>query len=275
MTPNPSRMPRLSRRKALCLAAAGLASPALALPVLLRVGGTGAALGGIDLLAPALRDGPGLALETVRLLGTMGGLRGVAAGRLEASVSSRPVNAAEQASGLRSRLYATTPLAFATRQDNTADRMSLSQAEAMFTGALTTWPDGTPARVSRRPLLDSDTTLMSGLSPSMAAAVAQLQRRPGIPTAASDHDQAEALRASRGSFGTLGLSMMMTEIKGLKPIQIEEWPVEIGDWPIQKGFHVVTRVQSDPWVEDFLTFLFSAQAAHILVRHGHHMTHIG
>lgn len=268
-------LPRLGRRRALVLAAAGLAAPAIALPVLVRVGGTGAALGGLDLLAPALRAGPGLNLETVRLLGTAGGVRGVASGRLEASVSSWPLTEAKRAAGLRDRLYATTPLAFATRRDNPAQGMSLPHAEAMIAGEVTSWPDGTPLRMSRRPTQDSDTLLLAGLSPSMEVAVGHLQRRPGIPTAASDNDQADALRASRGSFGVLGLSMMMTEARELKPLIIEGWPVEIADWPIHKQFHLVTRERTDPWVEDFVTFLFSEEASRLLAPHGHVMQRAG
>lgn len=269
MIPTVSSMRCLGRRRMLALGVASLAAPAIARPMHMRVGGNGAALGGLDLLAPGLQAGRGLTLETVRLLGTVGGIRGVTAGRLEASVASRPLTEAELASGLRARLYATTPLVFATRRDNPAEGLSLPRAEAMVAGDIPFWPDGTPVRLSRRPSQDSDTSLLAGVTPAMALAVAQLQRRQGVPTAASDHDQAEALQAARGSFGVLGLSLIMTEARGVKPLLIEEWPSDLSLWPIQKQFHLVTRVQTDPLVEDFVGFLFSEEASRVLTAHGH------
>lgn len=258
----------LPRRSFLALAGSALATPAIHAQGLatLRFGGTGAALGGIYLLNPMLAE-VGVALHKVRNLGTPGGIRAVRAGAVDVSISARPTVADEEQAGLRSTLYARSAQVFATHMATPAESLSVHEAVEKVAGRMTQWPGGSRVRMSRRPDQDSDTALLSSLSPAMAAAVVLMQRRPGLVTAATDHEQAEALEVAPGTLGTLALSMIMSERRPLKVLPLRDPAAD--NWPLLKRFYLVTRVDSSPAVLRFVAMLRSEPAARILASHGH------
>jgi phosphate transport system substrate-binding protein len=258
--------PALSRR-ALCLlaaAAGGAAIPSVqAQPAALRVGGTGAALGGMRLLAPLLaRDG--ITVQIVPNLGTAGGLRAVSAGVVDVAITSRPPAPGEQARPLREHRYARSRLVFATHAATSADSLTHDQAVAMLSGQWTHWPGGERVRASRRPDQDSDTVTLSMLSPAMAEAVTVLQHRRGVVTAGSDHDQAEALEQLPGTLGVLAESLILGERRALKILVLQDPPADPARWPMVKNLHVVTRIDARSEVGVFLDRLGSEDAAEIL-----------
>lgn len=239
---------------------------------MIRVGGTGAALGGMKLLGEMLLtqgSGPGVTL--VPDLGTIGGIRGVAAGMLDLSVAARPPNAEEIAQGLMGRHYASTPLVFATHAETGVSHISHDDAVAMIGGTRRSWPDDTPVRVSRRPERDGDTRILAELSPAMKTAVAALMRRPGLATASSDHDQAAALESARGSFGVIALSLLRTERRPLTVLPLDACAPDAPEWPMHKPLHAVSRAVASPTVQAFLDHLAGAQAAALLSPLGHSM----
>jgi phosphate transport system substrate-binding protein len=256
------------------MAAALLAAPAIlrASPPMIRIGGTGAALGGMKLLGDQLvANGHGLRVHLVTDLGTIGGIRALVAGILDLSVAARPITAAEAAQGLVDRSYASTPLALATHPSTEVTDLTLADAVAMIGGTRATWPDGTPVRVSRRPAKDTDMKILAGLSPAMAEAVAALTRRPGLATASSDHDQVTALEAARGSFGAIALSLVRTEQRAVTLLRLDGRAPDAADWPMHKPLHAVTRAAPSAAVQDFLAQLTNAQTAALLSPLGHSM----
>lgn len=258
----------LPRRTFLALAGSALATPAIHAEGLttLRFGGTGSALGGIYLLAPLLAE-VGIAVHKVRNLGTGGGIRAVRAGAVDFSVSARQLVAEENQAGLRGTLYARSQQIFATHAATPAESLSLEEAVEMVAGRVTQWPGGVRVRLSRRPDQDGDTDLMSSLSPAMAAAVIAMQRRPGLVTSATDHEQAEALESAPGTLGGLSLSLIMSERRPLKVLPLRDPPANA--WPLLKSFVLVTRADSGPAVHRFAALLRSTPAARILAAHGH------
>ncbi|MES2710244.1 MAG: substrate-binding domain-containing protein [Pseudomonadota bacterium] len=262
-------------RRAWCLLAGAAAGGApvrstQAQPTALRVGGTGAALVGMRLLAPLLeRDG--ITVQIVSHLGTAGGIRAVSGRAVDVALASRPPLPAEQPQMLREYRYARTRLVFATHAATSADSLSHDQAVAMLSGQWTHWPGGERVRASRRPDQDSDTMTLSLLSPAMAEAVTVLQHRLGVVTAASDHDQAEALERLPGTIGVLAESLILGERRALKILVLRDPPEDAARWPMLKNLHVVTRVDARPAVDRFLDRLGSAEAADILSANGHVM----
>lgn len=258
----------LPRRSFIALAGAVLATPAIHAEGMttLRFGGTGAALGGINLLTPML-DEIGIALHKVRNLGTPGGIRAVGAGAVDVSIAARPLVAQEEQGGLHAILYAQSEQVFATHRATPADSLSLEEAVEKVAGRVTQWPGGARVRLSRRPDQDGDTALLASLSPAMAAAVVLMQRRPGLVTAATDHEQAEALEAAPGTLGGLSLAMIMSERRPLKVLPLRDPPADT--WPVFKHLFLVTRIDSSPAVLRFVAMLRSEPAARILAAHGH------
>lgn len=262
----------LCRRTCWLLGGAALAKPfigsARASDRQIRVGGTGAALGGIGLLGPLVAQDQ-MTLRIILHLGTLGGIRAVRTNRVDVAVAARAPSAEEAQGMLRSTIYARTPLVFATHPATSADSIGLAEAVGMIGGMIGHWPGGERVRISRRPDRDGDTQLLASVSPAMAQAVVALQHRDGIATAASDHDQVEALELNRGSLGIAALAQIVSESRALKVLPLRDPPPPPGRWPIMKELHVITRVDAPPHVQAFLAAMLGEDAARILTGHGH------
>jgi phosphate transport system substrate-binding protein len=251
---------------------AALAMPAVARPDVqaLRIGGTGAALGGMQALG-ALRPAGAPAITIVHNLGTIGGIRAVAAGTVDLAIATRPVNDTERAGGVTGRHYASTPLAFVTHRATGATDVRHADAVGMFDGSVAAWPNGTPVRPSRRPNLDGDTVLLTTLSPAMALAVATLQQRPGLRTASSDHDHIRALEALPGSFGAIALALVLSEQRAVQVLTLDGRAPDAPGWPMMTSLHAVTRADAPAHVTDFVHGLFDPDHAAVLAGLGHVM----
>lgn len=276
MADRPCIGPNLTRRAMFAAVTLALQTGAHAATTMLRIGGSGAGLGGLQMLGDALSiAGAGPGVQTVRNLGSDGGIRALSIGATDFAISNRPLHAAERDIGLRAQLYAVTPLVFATHLGTQADDITLDRAVAMIGGGVTAWLDGMPVRVSRRPVLDTDTSILAALSPEMAAAVSKLHRRPGLITAASDHDQARALEVAKGSFGIIALALVRTEQRPLTVLRLDGRSPDTKDWPMRKPLHIVYRDPLTSAAQVFLEHLFSDRAVALLGPRGHIMSLVG
>lgn len=253
-----------SRRRVLGLLGVGLCAPALAMPVRLRLGGTGAALGGLSLLSPFLAQTLGVSVEITRGLGTPGGIRAVAAGALDVGVGARHLTAAERSQRIEDHLWGTTPLVFATRADNPVTGLTTPQAVGMIGGEVTRWEDGRQVRITRRPDADGDTQLVASLSEPMARAVAALQRRPGVRTAITDNDKADALEQNAGSFGFNALGLIRSEARQIRVLTLDGRSPDEEQWPMQKPLVLVFGASRDTWMNAVIAALLDAEASRIL-----------
>lgn len=267
------------RRRALGLAAAGLAAgfrmrPAHA-DTLIRLGGTGSSLAAMRFLADAFRRvEPATEIDVLRSLGTTGGLRGLRANVVEIAVAARPLTEAERASGLVGREYARTPLVFATHPETRADSVTLAEVAGIYGGDLANWPSGARIRLVRRPSTEADWAALGGLSPDMARAVQVAIRRPGLLTAASDQDNADALERLLGSFGLIALGQLLAERRRLTVLRlggVEPTVASLldGAWPMVRTLHIVTPTDPAPHIAAFLAFVASAEGAAVLANCGH------
>jgi phosphate transport system substrate-binding protein len=260
---------------ALALAAPAILTrgrPAVAQTMVVRIGGTGAALGGLRRLGEALTErSGGPAVRVVPDLGTLGGLRAVAAGAIDLALSARPPTEAEGSASLQCHHYASSPLVFVTHPATPFDVITHDQAVALIAGTQTAWPDGSPVRLVRRPTQDGDTALLARLSPAMAEAVQALQRRPGIPTNGTDHAQAAAIEATPGSFGAITLSLVRSESRPLKVLSLEGRDPLAAGWPMMKRLHAIATATPAPAATAMLAYLQSELAAELLTRLGHSM----
>lgn len=80
----------------------------------IKIGGTGAALGTMRLLAEAFsKRNPDVKITVPSSLGSGGGINAAAKGAIDIAVSSRPLSDDERKLGLMESEYARTPLVFA------------------------------------------------------------------------------------------------------------------------------------------------------------------
>ncbi len=257
------------------LCACFVALPAMVSAETLRIGGTGVALGGMKLLGAAYEaQHPAISIEILPSLGSSGGVKALMAGAIDLSVSSRPLKSKETAKGATARLYATTPLALVTATSTETSDVTAAQLVAFYTGALTAWPNGKAARIVLRPISETDTQILSGLSPDMGAAVAAAQARDGLLTAVNDQDNAEVLETTPGSLGLVALGQISTEDRDLKVLSFNgalpdaEKPGADNTFLFKSLFVVATQTPSAE-AQQFLEFVFSEQAQKILKAHDH------
>jgi phosphate transport system substrate-binding protein len=241
----------------------------------LKITGTGGAIGGMRLLAEAFRKAePGVEVVIPRSIGSAGGIRAALAGKLDIGLSARPLSAEELGKGGRHIPYARTAFVFAVNPDVKRSDITLAEAIDIYAGRKTTWDDGTGLRLILRPAADTDTIALERMSPEMAHAVEQAQKREGLVVAMTDTDSADAIERTGGSFGTSTLALVVSEkrrirmlpLSGVKPTTKS---ARDGTYPWMKTFFMVTRQPPSPAAEKFIRFVRSPEGKAILSRVGH------
>lgn len=274
------RAPRLSLAARTLSALTGLAlAGALTLTAeaadVVRIGGTGSALGGMQRLADAFtKDHPDIEVIVLPSLGSGGGIKALAADKIELSVSARPLKPEEVSSGLIERQYATTPLVLATRLDTAADGLTLPEMASVYTGESTAWPDGTRLRVVMRPAAEADTSVLRAMSAEMDAAIEKAIGNDTFFVAINDQDNATALEKIGGSLGLIALGQLQSEGRELKPLTIDGSAGSLealrsGSYPHTKRLYIMTTPEPTPAARTFLAFVASAEGARILSETGH------
>lgn len=268
----------LPRRAVPAVVASVLATPILAPraeEAVLRAGGTGmvlAAMRRLGALYAALH--PGRSVEFLPSLGTGGGIRAVLARAIDLGLLARPLLPEEAARGLRARAFARTAIAIVTGGGTTSAGITLDQFGAILRGEVTTWPEGNRLRLVRREASDADWQLLAALSPEMARSVAIAHRRPGLVTAGTDQENAEALQAMAGSIGMMSIGQLRAEALRLRPLALDGVApdlaaVESGRYPLSRTLHVAWTADAAPGVAPFLDFLAGDEARTTLLNLGY------
>jgi len=241
----------------------------------LRITGTGGATGGMRLLAEAFRKAePGVEVIIPRSIGSSGGIRAALAGKLDIGLSARPLRPEEQAQGARQTAYARTAFVFAVNPNVKRSDITLAEAIDIYAGRKAAWDDGTALRLILRPASDTDTVTLRQISPEMAVAVEQSQKREGLIVAMTDQNSADAIERTEGSFGTTTLALAVSEKRGIRMLSLSGVKpstdsVRDGTYPCTKTFYMVTRQAPSPAAERFLRFVRSPEGKAILTRVGH------
>jgi len=241
-------------------------------PRRLRVNGAGAGLAMLGVLTEIWRETEPQApeLELGSPLGSSGGIAALAAGRLDLVVCVRPLTDAERGAGLTAWPYARSPLVIVTQRGLQPGPLPLAEVERLFGGARPTWPDGTPVFMVRRPSNDDDWQLLASLSPGMARALEALRRRPGVPMANSEIENAAMLEERRGSIGAVMLGQLLAERRRLTPIEIAELDgslpaVARGRHRMAKNLFVVLPADAPAASRRLVAFLRNSADAHALL----------
>lgn len=266
-----------SHRSLLLAVAASLLLPAVAPAMdVLRVSGTGAAIGGMRQLARDFeKTRTGVRIEVLPSIGSTGGIRAVTDGKLDLACSSRPVKDEEKKANLVEELYAKTAFIFATHKDNTIRGLKLSEIEDIYAGRRTTWPDGRPIRMILRPLSDTFSVFLTHLTPGMDAAVAAAYKTPGIFVAGTDQDSADQIEKVSGSFGTTSYALVSSEQRRVTVLAVDgvsptEDNVPSSRYPYQLPLFLVYRSNKNTgFITDFVDFVYSGAGREILAKNGH------
>lgn len=132
-----------------------------------------------------------------------------------------------------------------------------------------TWNDRTPIRVILRPRSEADVLLMGSMFPGLALAIETARQRPGLPSAATDQDNADLAETIEGSLASFSLTQLLLEKRDLRVVPIEgvvptRESFATGAYPYAKTLYFVTRVNAGELVASFLSFVASEKGQDIL-----------
>jgi phosphate transport system substrate-binding protein len=238
-----------------------------------RVGGTGAALGGLQALGKAYTHlHPDCDIVVLPSVGSTGGIRAVLEGKLDLACTSRALYPAEQVTPMAHTPWATTPFVFATQDLAPAEPLTLAGIEDIYAGRRLRWKDDRPIRLVLRPTSDTAHAYLAGVTPGMEAALHHAHQLPGVYVGITDQEALTYLERTPGSFGTTVLGLIVSEKR-----RVQVLPVN-GVLPSQPGypFHLTLALvhrggHASPATQDFLAFATSAAGGRILASCGYRL----
>lgn len=258
----------------LCTIALLVASPRAAAQEI-KLGGTGAGLGTMQVLAAAYtKTHPQTSITVVPSMGSGGGIKALLAGALDLAVSSRALNASENKAGVEAVEYGRTPLVFATATSNKTQGVSTQFLVDAYSGKIDTWPDGHKLRLVMRPLGDSDSETVKSLSPALREAKTASEKRQGMVFSTSDQDTANTIEKVPGALGPSTLALMLSENRALKALALNGVMPTVqtlasGAYPLAKPLLLVSGPGTSAQARDFVAFVRSPAGRELLAKHGH------
>lgn len=236
-----------------------------------RVGGSGAGLGGLQALANAFEQRhPSRSILILPSIGSSGGIRAVMDGKLDVGCTSRPLHPEERVPGLAEVPWVTTPFAFATHPGTPPEELTLPGIEDIYAGRRTRWRDGTPIRLILRPKSDGAFSYLASLSPSMRAALDHAHALPGVSVGITDQEALAQLEKTPGSFGTTVLGLVVSERRQVQALRVNGAHPSDPAYPFFLTLSLVHRPgTASAAVRDFLAFVGSKDGRRILLKAGY------
>lgn len=244
---------------------------------ILKIGGTGGAVGAMKVLAAAFqKKHPGVAVNFIPHLGTRGGINGVQKGVIDIGLAGRRLTPEELAHGLQEIEYARSPLVFATRRNGGRNNLTYDLIAGIYRGEIRQWSDGTAVRPILRPEGDIDMLILKTISPAMRDAVSRAESREGMTVAMDDQENCDLLENVKGSFGTAALTQIIAEKRALAILPLNGVSPDItaminGSYPHFRTFHLVTGPGSSPLAKPFIEFVKSPAGRKLLTQTGNHV----
>lgn len=268
--------PRSSGRWARLACAAVLAAAAVdAQAQEVRLGGTGSALGTMQLLVHAYARTDSTARITVLPnMGSGGGIKALLAGAIQIAVSSRPLSESESSAGAVAVEYGRTPFVFATSTANKATGVTARNLVDIYAGSTDAWPDGTKLRLVMRPIGDSDSESIKRMSPAMREAQSAAEQRKGMMFAVTDQEAANGIEKIPGALGPSTLALVLSEKRSLKALALDgvvpsAQTLASGAYPLSKEMLIITGPKTPADAHAFVSFVRSAAGREILQQTGH------
>jgi phosphate transport system substrate-binding protein len=251
---------------------------ALSAPVhaetVIKVGGTGSALGTIKLIAEAYeKSHPGTKIKVLPSLGSTAGIKAVVGGAIDLGAASRALTDSERQQKIVAVEYAKTPFVFIANHHSATKDLTTRELEGIYNNPEARWPDGARIRLILRPANDTDTKLISSLSPAMEQAVKTALARPGMIMAITDQEAVEQVERTLGALGGGSLCEIISEkpavtllsLNGVKP---SVKTLTDKSYPLVKSLYLITTPKTSAAARAFAEFIQSPTAAKILKDNG-------
>jgi phosphate transport system substrate-binding protein len=264
----------------------------------LKIGGAGPLIGTMELLAEAYnKSHPGRRVEVVPRdkdnnalsMGTSGGIRNGIAGQYRGlpfvGFSSEPVKEEHRKLGGQSIEVARVALVFVVPASSPpVDNITTQQVIDIYSRKMQEWKPGEPIYLVRRPLTESDNSILMEKIPELRKYIPALvdpnsDFGRGLPKVANDAQETAAWIAQhRGAFGVSSMNLIITEKRALKALRFNgvepsQANVASNAYPLQKGVFLITGKNVTPEMTDFIEFVRSSPTSRdIFTRTGHVFT---
>ncbi len=241
----------------------------------IKIGGSGAALGTIQLLADAFaRQSSDFRATVVPSLGSGGSIKAAVAGAIDLAATARPMNADERALGATEIEYGRTPFVFAVSARSKVTAITTRQLADIYAGKMVNWPDGSPIRIVLRPASDVDTAMVKSISPEVGQALSVARERRGVAVSMSDQDAADDIERIAGAIGPSSLALLISEKRALSALKLDRVEptsanIASGAYPYYKRLFLVTGAKPPAAAQRFIAFIQSAAGRKVLAQTGH------
>jgi phosphate transport system substrate-binding protein len=254
----------------LCLLVA--ISPSHARAERITLAGTGAATAFLRSLATEFTAQTAIEAEVISGMGSNGALKAMADGAIDVVAAGRPLSEAETAKGMTVAFSLRTPFVLTTSHPNPGS-LSLPEINQAYASPNATWSNGEPIRVILRPKHESDTVLMEQMFSGLAEAMDSARRRPDIPVAATDQDNARLAEQTPGSLIGITYLQVVTEKRNLRLVTVDGAQPTMqnyasGVYPYGKNIDLVLPQASKPAAQRFIAYARSA-GSELLYRQAH------
>ena len=241
----------------------------------IKIGGTGNALGTMRLLGDAFsKKYPNVKVNVLSSLGSSGALKAVPKGAIDIGLTSRALSDEERSTGIQAIEYARSPTVIAVSTQSRVTDITREQIADIYSGKLTSWPDGTPIRPVLRQPGDDNTKQIRSLSPAIDKALSLAEQRPGLAFATTDQEAAEKIESIPGALGVTTVALIKSESRSLRALRLDNIEPSVSNgaselYPIVKVFFLITTPTPSPNVQQFIAFVRSPAGHDILTQTGH------
>ena len=250
-----------------------VSNPRSAVAEVIRISGTGGAMGTMRILGEAVRKThPGIRVELIQGMGSSGAILALLAGRLDIGLSARLLSDEERARGIKETRYARTPLVFGANSTLRDTGLTMETLAEIY-GGKRDWENGKRIRLVLRLPKDTDIAVLKAMSPAMSAAVDIALRRQAMIVATTDQDTADAIENVPGAFGATTLSIVLSEKRAIRVLSLDGVMPSVRtmanrSYPYSKTFFMVTKNPPPAAVRWFIDFVRSPAGAAILLKNG-------
>jgi len=240
----------------------------------IRINGSGSAL---DMLKPLIKaymkNNRGVRIEVEKSLGSSGAIKALMAGVLDVAVSSKQLKDEDIAKGAKLKAYGRTPFAIVTEKSVPKGNITTSELEDIYTGKTSRWQNGELIRLVLRPMEDTDTSILRGLSPGMNTSVTASHSRPGMITAVTDQEAYKTVLKTPGGIGATALISIISERLSLKTLSLDGVSpttknLASGAYPMYKEINFVITSRTTPAALKFISFAYSPKGRSIAEKAG-------
>jgi phosphate transport system substrate-binding protein len=241
---------------------------------IIKIGGTGCALGAMKLIADAFEQAyPQYAVRVLPSLDSSGGIMAVTEGAIDIGLSSRPLKDEERTKGIIIHEYGRTPFIFAANGRLNMRGLSTAELVEIYSGRRQSWDDGRRIRLVLRPRADSDNVILRKISADMDRAVEEALSRKGMLVGLTSQDSNILIERTPGAMGTTTLTEWIAEKRSFQPLSFNGIKPTVatlaeGRYPLVRPLYLILPPRQSGPVKHFVKFVSSRQGQRILEENG-------